>query len=103
MLEKVRGEWVLSGPVSEITGHDLQPAGHTLVAATLAVCRAWHRVSLVAELGAVCRACHPLCRHSQSTALFVIRGVWFYLQSSALLGEAGTVPVAVCSTCHGLC
>lgn len=64
MSERVTG-CMFSGPVLEITSSDLS-AIHTLVAAVLAVCRAWRCVSLFAELGAVCKACHPLCHHLES-------------------------------------
>lgn len=93
ILEKVTGIWVLSRSISEITSCGPQFAAHILVAATPAVCRGWNSASVLGELGADCKACHFLCHHLENVALFVIRGVWFYLQSLVLLEEARIVYV----------
>lgn len=93
ILDKVMRGWVLSGPMSEITRGDPQFAvqypscshsGHLqCLALCIIICRAW------SYLPSLSLPYH----HLESMALFVIHGVWFYLQSAVLLGEAGTVCV----------
>ena len=87
ILDPVTRGWVLSGPTSQITSGDPQ------FAVQYPRCSYSGHSQCLAPCVIICRASRCLCHHLEGVALFVIHGVWFYLQRAVLLGEAGTVCV----------